>query len=152
MKIAETTWEPQNRLISTQISGVLDEKDVDTWQRSLEEALAKVEANSQFKIFVNLHGFKAANLEVHKKFRVIIPLTLAKYGWRVGYLDMFPEAKVDLEYRRGIRCVAAVHVHQDETKIANYQTNYSRPNEHYYIDPMVGETWIRNYQIENNSL
>jgi len=152
MKVTESVWYPDERLIVTQISGQIEEADVENWQGSLEKALEQIENNGVFKIFVNLHGFKAVNFDAHKKFRVIIPLTLARYGWRVGYLDMFPEASVTLENVRGIRCLAAVHVHQDETKIANYQTNYSRPNEQYYTDPVQGEAWIRNYNIQNNSL
>jgi hypothetical protein len=123
MKITETKWYPAERLVVTHISGHVDEQDISKWQQSLEEVLNRIEDNSRFKIFVNLHGFKAVNFDAHKKFRVIIPSTLADYGFRAGYLGLFPEAEVHLKNTRGIQCVAAVHVHQDDTKINNYDTN-----------------------------
>ena len=143
-KITHTSWEPENQLISTHISGQVDLEDVERWEQSLFKALDQVADNGIFKIFVNLHGFKANNFEVHKRFRNIVPLTLSKYGWRVGYLDLFEEAaNLPLSTTRGVRCTAAVHVHQDETKINLYESTYSRDNEHYFTDPQVAEQWIR---------
>lgn len=142
-KITNTTWDPATQLISTQISGNVDTEDVERWEQSLFEALDQITANSTFKILVNLHGFKASNIEVHKRFRNIVPLTLSKYGWRVGYLDLFEEAAdLPISTTRGVRCRAAVHVHQDETKINLYENSYSRDNEHYFTDPAVAEKWI----------
>jgi len=143
-KITRTTWEPENQLISTHISGQVDMEDVERWEQTLFNALDQVAENGTFKIFVNLHGFKANNFEVHKRFRNIVPLTLSKYGWRVGYLDLFEEAaNLPISVTRGIRCRAAVHVHQDETKINLYESSYSRDNEHYFTDPRTAEQWIR---------
>ncbi|HEV7329467.1 MAG TPA: hypothetical protein VGN63_00350 [Flavisolibacter sp.] len=146
MKIAESFWYPEQQLIITRLSGNLDMADVEKWETSLLQALSQVPDNGLFKIMVDLHGFKAVNFEVHKKFRVIIPQTLAHYGWRVGYLDMFPEANVNITTTRGVQCFAAVHVHQDESKIKNYDANYSRPNERFFTDPLTAREWIHQLQ------
>src|SRR5687767_13589187 len=114
MKITETKWYPEEKLVVTRISGEVDEADIEKWRQSLQDAIGKIDNNDRFKIFVNLHGFKAINFDAHKKFRVIIPATLADYGFRVGYLGLFPEAEITLKKKRGIQCVAAVHVHHDE--------------------------------------
>ncbi|HLO79846.1 MAG TPA: hypothetical protein VK166_02740 [Chitinophagaceae bacterium] len=134
-------------LIITRISGQANEEDVTRWENSLQTALNQVPDNSVFKIMVDLHGFKAVNFEVHKKFRVIIPKTLADYHWRVGYLDLFPEAEIELKQTRGIRCVAAVHVHHDETKIRAYDQNHSRYNERFFTDPVMARQWIEDFNV-----
>ena len=145
LKIAKTVWEPASRLIITQISGDMDIEDVIRWEKSLYSALDQVEMGGTFSIFVNLHGFTALNLDAHKHFRSIIPLTLANYGWKVGYLAMFEEeaAKLVIASKRNIRCVAAVHCHQDETKIGKYEALYSSVNERFFTDPEKAEAWIR---------
>ncbi|SDF40202.1 hypothetical protein SAMN04487996_110207 [Dyadobacter soli] len=145
LKVIKTDWEPANRLIVTHISGDLDKEDVIRWEESLQAALDQVEDGGTFRIFVNLHGFTALNFDAHKHFRNIIPLTLAEYGWRVGYVAMFEEeaSGLVLSSKRNIRCLAAAHCHQDETKIAKYESLYSSPNERFFTDPEMAEAWIR---------
>lgn len=147
MKATDTKWYPEERLIITTITGDVDEEDISRWKQTLEATLAKVEDNGRFKIFVNLHGFKAVDFESHKKFRVIIPSTLAGYGFRVGYLGLFPEAEVVLTNTRGIQCVAAVHVHHDETKINSYDSHFGHGMERFFTDPVVAEKWIHEINI-----
>lgn len=145
LKIAKTDWEPENRLIITHISGDLEKEDVIRWENSLHEALDRIEDGGTFRIFVNLHGFTALNLDAHKHFRTIVPLTLADYGWKVGYVAMFEEEadKLMISSKRNILCVAAVHCHQDATKIEKYESLYSSPNERFFTDPDQAEAWIR---------
>lgn len=147
MTIAQSSWNSKEKLITTQISGDAALADVQKWEASLYAVLKEVPDNSSFKIMVDLHGFKAVDFEVHKSFREIIPRTLAQYGWRVGYLEMFPEANMILMNDRGIQCKAAVHVHHDETKIKNYDDNYSKENERFFVDPAVAKKWIDDYKI-----
>ncbi|ULQ56967.1 hypothetical protein KJS94_02000 [Flavihumibacter rivuli] len=145
--IARSEWIASAKLIITQISGKASMQDVEQWEASLQEALAQVPEYGEFKIFVNLYGFKAENFEVHKRFRNIVPLTLAEYGWRVGYLGLFEEEAKSLviSNKRGITCLAAVHCHQDETKIALYDEKYSSDRERFFIDPVVAGQWIREW-------
>jgi hypothetical protein len=152
MTIAESTWLKNEKLIVTRISGTATAEDVSRWKSSLLFALEQVPDNDVFKIMVDLHGFKAVNFDVHKQFRVIVPETLANYDWRVGYLDMFPEAQIELKSTRGIRCIAAVHVHHDESKIKNYDDNYSRFNERFFNDPAVARQWIVAFTINKQVL
>ncbi len=144
LKIARTDWEPSSRLIITHISGDLEKDDVVRWEESLHKALDGIEDGGTFSIFVNLHGFTAVNLDAHKHFRTIVPLTLADYGWKVGYVAMFEEASgLVLSNKRNVRCVAAVHCHQDATKIEKYESLYSSPKERFFTDPEKAEAWIR---------
>ncbi|WP_276486049.1 hypothetical protein [Paraflavitalea pollutisoli] len=142
--IADTTWNPDAGMIITSLSGQVNSNDIERWERSLQTAFSQLPDESSFKIFVNLYGFKAVDFEVHKRFRSIVPLSLAAYGWRVGYLDLFEEAaNLPLVVTRGIRCTAAAHAHQDETKIQLYESSYSHDREHYFTDPLLAEQWIR---------
>ncbi|PJZ31583.1 hypothetical protein [Leptospira kmetyi] len=148
VKITKTEWFPEQKLISTRIGGKVETEDIEIWEKSLMDSLAKIEDNGTFKIFVNLHGFEAADLNAHKRFRTIIPRTLSDYGWKVGYVDLFEESKqMSFQNRRGIRCVAAVHVHQDATKIDSYEEKFGKENEHFYTDPARASEWIESYQI-----
>jgi hypothetical protein len=148
MIITKSTWLPEEKLVITQISGEVDVAEIEAWDRSLQEALAKIEDNGTFKILVNLHGFQAANLAAHKRFRTIIPATLANYGWKAGYVNLFEEAAgMQLTRTRGIACVAAVHVHQDQSKIEKYDSLFGKETERFFTDPFLGESWIRSIVI-----
>ncbi|MBM9501243.1 hypothetical protein JWG44_13380 [Leptospira sp. 201903071] len=142
-KTTTTRWIPEKQLISTTIRGKMEVEDVELWERTLLDSLEQIPDNGVFKIFVNLHGFESANIEAHKRFRTIIPEVLSDYGWKVGYLDLFEESK-QMRFRnhRGIRCLGAVHVHQDKTKIDSYEEKFGRDNEHFYTDPQIAEEWI----------
>jgi hypothetical protein len=146
-KLVNTTWYADEKLIITQISGEVDQEDDEQWDQYPQHTLAQLEKNSTFKILVNLYGFKAGNIEAHKRFRTIIPATSARYGWRVGYLDLFEEAmNLPIILTRGIRCAAAVHVHQDETKIALYEERFVHEREHFFTDPQVAKQWVHNIE------
>ena len=148
MKIAKTDWISDKKMIITHISGDADKADVEKWEASLHTALSQIKENETFKILVNLHGFKAVDLEAHKRFRNIIPLTLAAYGWKVGCIDLFEEEAKSITYTntRGIHCAGAAHVHQDETKITLYQSRFSSKNEHFFTDPRQAASWIESLE------
>ncbi|MBL7933509.1 MAG: hypothetical protein JNL60_16510 [Bacteroidia bacterium] len=150
-KTTETHWYPEKRLLVTHISGDLEKEDIEHWERTLEEGLGKIENNSRFKIFVNLHGFKAADIDAHKRFRAIIPSTLANYGWKVGYVNLFEEEAKTMTFKttRGIKCTAAAHSHQDESKMELYETKCSSEREHFFRDPAEARDWIENLEIIN---
>ena len=150
-KITETNWYPEKRLVVTHISGDLEKTDIEEWEKSFKETLEKIEDNSIFKIFINMYGFKAIDIDAHKRFREVVPLTLADYGWKVGYLNLFEEEEKTMTYTttRGIRCVGAAHSHQDETKMELYETKFSSEREHFFPDPTQAMLWIENLKITN---
>ncbi len=143
--IISSDWYADQQLIITKISGDVEEKDVLLWEQTLHAALDRVADSGVFKIFVNMHGFNATDLDVHKYFRNIVPLTLARYGWKVGYVAMFPEEaeKMVVTRNRNIQCIAAAHCHQDATKMEKYESLYSSEKEHFFTDAGVAVAWIR---------
>ncbi|TGM57812.1 hypothetical protein [Leptospira adleri] len=145
-----TRWISEKQLISTTLSGKVKMEDVELWEKRLLESIDQIPENAVFKILVNLHGFEAANMEAHKRFRTVIPGVLSDYGWKVGYLNLFEESE-QMTFRnlRGIRCIAAAHVHQDETKINSYQEKFGRENERFYTDPKIAEAWITNPNLSS---
>lgn len=150
-KITRTDWFPEKALIVTHISGHVTKEDIAAWEKSLLDTLQRLEENSSFKIFINLHGFQATDIEAHKRFRAIVPNALANYGWKVGYVDLFEEdaKKMTFHTTRGITCSAAVHCHQDVTKIELYEQKFSRENEHFFTDPSRALEWIEKYRLPN---
>ncbi|PJZ84867.1 hypothetical protein [Leptospira harrisiae] len=146
-----TKWEKESDLVVTRFSGAISEAEVTEWKQSLETTFATIPAGTKFKIFVNLHGLNPISVSAHKAYRDIIPLLLSKYNWRIGYLDLFEEAKdLKLTFENGIECLAAVHCHHDSYKINEYESRFGKPSEHFYDDPNKSETWIRSYSISAN--
>ena len=150
-KITETNYYPDKKLVVTHISGDLEKTDIEQWEKSFKATLEQLADNTTFKIFVNMYGFKAVNIDAHKRFRGVVPLTLADYGWKVGCVDLFEEEARTMTYRntRGIKCVGAAHSHQDETKMDLYETKFSSDNEHFFPDPAQARQWIENVEISN---
>ncbi|MCE7063854.1 hypothetical protein [Dyadobacter sp. CY326] len=152
LKSIRSDWFADEQLIVTQISGDIDREDVIRWEQTLQNALDQVPDSGAFKIFINLHGFKAVDLDAHKQFRNIIPLTLANYGWKVGYVAMFPEDadKMLITKKRNVQCVAAAHCHQDASKIEKYESLYSSNNEHFFTNVEAANEWIRKWGMPLN--
>lgn len=150
-KITKTDWFPEKRLVVTHISGDLEKADIEQWEKSFKDTLDNIEDNTMFKIFINMHGFKAVNIDAHKRFRSIVPLALADFGWKVGYLNLFEEEASTMTYKttRGIKCVGVAHSHQDETKMDLYETKFSSDREHFFPDPNQARQWIENLAISN---
>lgn len=142
-KTIQTQWFPDENLIETQLKGDITQEDVRYWKSTLDEAFAQINQGTRFKILIDLYGFKAVDLATHKLYREIIPLLLADYNWKVGYVDLFEEAKgMKFASLRGISCYAAAHVHQDEEKINKYQKHFSRENEQFFTSPLKARAWL----------
>lgn len=143
-KIIYSQWDSQQRLLITRIGGHVKIRDIEYWEKTLQDALSNIKEGGVFKILVNLYGFKAVNFEAHKRFRTIIALTLAQYGWETGYTALFEEASKELKITvtRNIRCAGAAHFHNDEIKIALYEERFSKSTERYFTDQEAARIWI----------
>jgi hypothetical protein len=95
--ISASEWIPEQRLVITHITGDVDIAGVEEWDNGLQQTLSKIEDNGRFKILVNLHGFTALDLAAHKRFRTVVPQTLARYGWKTGYVHLFEEEAADMQ-------------------------------------------------------
>lgn len=148
-KAIETNWYPDKRLLVTHISGELDKNDIDNWKKAFKNSLRQIQNNTTFKIFVNMYGFRAATTDAHKNFRDVVPLTLAKYGWKVGYMGLFEEETKTVIFKktRGIRCVGAAHSHHDKTKMDFYESRFSTDREHFFRDPSLAKQWIEKLEL-----
>ena len=144
-----TDWHKDQQFLQTRISGDATIQDITDWEQSLISALSQIPDNSAFKIFINLNGFSAIDIEAHKRFRNIIPLTLANYGWKVGYIKLFEEEAKEVCYThiRGIKCVAAAHVHHDRTKIDKYSTLFDHQSERFFTNPTLAMNWIEHIKV-----
>ncbi|WP_400190521.1 hypothetical protein [Hymenobacter sp. B81] len=147
--VAESSWDAARQLLTTRLSGEADLPVIEQWYRSLGAALAEIPDHGCFKILVDLHGFTAADLISHKAFRSMVPLTLASYGWQVGYVQLFEDEARQITYthRRGIRCVGAAHCHHDATKITNYEARFGRAHERFFTDRAQAAAWIRHLPV-----
>ena len=148
-KITKTEWFAEKNLVVTKISGELNKADIAQWEHSLYHCLTKLKNGTELKMLIDMYGFKAIDLEAHKFFRTVIPLMLAQYGWKVGYLDMFEEEAASIQYfrYRGVQCIAAAHTHQDASKMELYENRFGRENEHFFSDPYHAARWINDFRV-----
>lgn len=148
--ITHSEFFPDKKLLITHISGDVDETDIQQWEKTLLNALDKIPQHSIFKIFVNLYGFNAMDIATHKRFRTIIPLTLAGYGWKTGYVDLFEDEAKNLQFHftRGIQCVAAAHAHHDKIKMNLYESKFGKETEHFFNDPELALKWMETIEVK----
>lgn len=153
-KVIKSTWLPKEKLLISEISGeAIFTHEILNWKKELMAAFNMIPQGSQFKVFVNMNGFKADDLEAHKEFRVIIPLLLKEYGWKVSYLSLFADEiqNEDFKNRKNAFCVAVAHCHHDESKMTLYNSANENANEKFFTDPAVAERWIKSARIDNAS-
>lgn len=144
-KRTDSFYNANAKTLVTHLNGNVGADDVENWINSYHEALNQIPADTDFKVIVDLNGFKAENIETHKKMRTIIPASLAKYGHMVGYVKLFHAEGIPTSVTDGKRCIAAAHVHHDETKIGLYQSAYASSNELFTINYSEAEEWISRY-------
>jgi hypothetical protein len=143
VKDANSIWNPNDRVLVTRIGGAPGHAEVANWRESLARELSQIEDDSTFKIIVDFRGYEADDLAVHQEICVIIPITLAEYGFRTALMDLFEGANLPLRNRYGISCLAVAHVHHDENKMNEYDRRLGRPNERFFTDYRLAEDWIR---------
>jgi len=142
--IKNTTWIAEESLVITEIKGPVSSTDIAEWTESLHSVLNAIPENTTFKIMVDMFGIAPQDVEIHKRFRNVIPLALAKHGWKVGYLNMFEEANdLELFTERGVQCVKAAHAHQDSYKIEEYDRRFGNEREHFFTDPKAAFEWLK---------
>ena len=141
-----TKWEETTGIVETKLSGNISETEIKEWIESLDRTFAKIPTGTKFKIFVNFYGLNPISVLAHKSYRAVIPVLLSKYNWRVGYLDLFEEAKdLRLTTTNEIECLAAVHCHHDSYKMKEYENRFARESEHFLDDPEKSDSWIRSF-------
>jgi hypothetical protein len=142
MNAIESTYHPSTRIVTTRLQGSVTVEEVSRWLASLAEAIGQIEDNSQFKLLVDLYNYEPAALPAHKAMRPVVPLMLARYGFRTALLDLFDPAELPLQNLRGITCTAVAHVHHDPSKMDEYDRRLGRANEHFFTDPSKAQAWL----------
>lgn len=142
MKKFITAHDRVTGIVYTEISGEAKTKDIKAWQTGIEDVLGSIENNTAFKMLINLQGFKPANLEVQKCFRMVLPQALAKHNWQLGYAELLGDP-TPLSTERGVHCIAVAYVHYDLIRMKSYQELYGRPGEHYFSDMQKAYTWLK---------
>lgn len=143
VKVVETHWFPEKNLIITQLSGDIETNDIIMWEETLKVALNQIEDKGTFKIIVNTIGFNPTDIQTQQKYRSVTPSILAAYGWKAGYADLFEEdANMHVSTTRGIKCVAAAHVHHDANKMDMYDKNFGTVREQFFHDQDHARLWI----------
>jgi hypothetical protein len=144
-KRVSSSYNHNKKILVTHLNGEVCADDVEQWIRSYHEALRQIPIDTHFKIFVDLNGFKADSLETHKKMRTVIPTSLAEYGHMVGYIKLFEPQGIPTSVTDGKKCIAAAHLHHDETKINLYRSSFAQSNELFTTDYHEAEDWIERF-------
>lgn len=142
MNHIESKWEPQTGILTTRLQGSITVDDVSLWLASLTEAIGRIPDHTSFKLLVDLYQYEPAALAAHKAMRPVVPLLLARYGFRTALLDLFDPAELPLQTVRGITCTAVAHVHHDESKMEEYDRRIGRPHERFFTDAGRAQQWL----------
>ncbi|HEU4328727.1 MAG TPA: hypothetical protein VFS21_36655 [Roseiflexaceae bacterium] len=142
MAIFASTYDPARRLLTTELTGTVSVADVRAWRASLERALAQISDNTAFGLISDLSGYGFAEIAAHKELREVIPLALAACGLRTALLDLFEGADLPIGAARGVRCIAAAHVHHDHYKMQGYDQQIGRAHERFFSERAEAEAWI----------
>lgn len=142
MAVFESTWDAARGLLIARLSGAATVADVRGWRASLERALARIEPGGSFGLISDLSGYALAEIGAHKHMREVIPRALAAHGLRTALLDLFEGAELPLQTSRGVRCVAAAHVHHDVSKMQGYERLLGRAGERFFTARAEAEAWV----------
>lgn len=141
--MSDVRWDAADGVLVSHLSGTVGAADVERWKATLEAAVARIPDGAAFRLLSDLSGYAPADLEAHKAMRTVIPLLLTKHGFRTGLVDMVGAEEPAVTTTRGIRCVAAAHVHHDAGKMALYQERAGSTTEGFFTDPVVALAWLR---------
>ena len=136
-----TIWMPEVRAVLTQLTGTVDLAEVERWITGLDTELSKIPDGTEIVLLSNLHGYEPADLEAHKRMRVIIPTRLAAMGFRTALADAVNATIVTASTPR-VLCSKVAHVHHDATKMAAYEAAHATPRERFFTSAAFANEWI----------
>jgi hypothetical protein len=142
MKIVDSIWNTERRLLITRLQGRVHSEDVHCWETSLKRELDRIENNTTFKMILDSYGYEPSSIDAHKEMRTIIPLTLAAYGFQTALLDLYDPIDLPVQSTRGITCIACAHINHEEFKMGWYDQEIGRANERFFTDFKKAEMWI----------
>lgn len=141
-KIIDAQYLASQHLLHLRLSGNIDSNDIALWNAKIQRAKDEIPNNSVIKCLLDLTGFKAVNIQVHKEFRNIVPSLLLNFNYKIGFIDLFPEAEFTLSSERGICCIAYANAHDDEEKMKKYSTLFNSTTEFYSTNAIEAAAFI----------
>ena len=141
----DTTFDPDGRVLTTRLIGVVESDDVMSWNDDLARALDALPRGSTFAMILDLHSYSSGSIAAHKAMRTVIPDALARHGMRPAYVDLFdPRPEMVVASRPSARCVAFANVHRDADRMADYEERAGKPDQRFFSDIAAARRWIDN--------
>lgn len=139
-----TSWDPGRHILRTRFSGPAGIAQVVSWRAGLYAAAASIPRGAAFKLIVDARGYSVADIDpsVHKVQREVIPLFLATYHFRTGFIDFFGVKGEVVAAKEDARCMAVAHVHHECPKMELYRQTLGRADENFFCLIQEAESWI----------
>ena len=138
-----TTFDPDRRVLTTGLAGVVESDDVASWTDDLAQALDALPPGSTFAMLFDLHTYEPGSIAAHKVMRTVIPDALARHGMRPAYIDLFdPPPEMVVASRPSARCVAFANVHHNADRMADYEERAGKPDQRFFSDITAARRWI----------
>ena len=140
-----SAWDSRSGILRTRLTGPTGPAEVVAWRASLYIAAARLPRGTHFKLLVDIRGYNVADVEppVHQVQREVIPIFLANYHYRTGFLDFFG-VKWDFgATKEDAYCVAVAHVHNECGKMDLYRQTLGREDEGFSCRLDEAEAWIK---------
>jgi hypothetical protein len=147
-------WDPARNILRTRFTGPAGIAQVVSWRAGLYAAAAAIPRHGAFKLLVDIRGYQVAQTDpaVHKVQREVIPLFLATYHFRTGFIEFFGVKGEVVPVKEDARCMAVAHVHHESGKMELYRQTLGRENEGFFSQIQEAETWIASMPLSFRSL
>jgi hypothetical protein len=152
--MASSAWDARQAILRTRFPGPAGIAEVVAWRAGLYAAAASIPRLSSFKLLVDLRGYEVSVMEpsVHKVQREIVPIFLATYHFRTGFIDFFGVKGDTVRYREEAHCRGVAHVHHDAPKMELYRQTLGRDDESFFSSLPEAEAWIASVPLEPKPL
>jgi hypothetical protein len=143
VKSTASAWDATTRTLRTELRGAVAGADVESWRQGLHREVARIPANSGFKLLLDLRGFEPVDLDAHKAMRKVVPELLIGHGMRPAFLGLFDDApEVAVTTENGVVVQAFANVHHDETKMGDYERRIGTDTQRFLTDREAAEAWL----------
>lgn len=142
-----TTWNANDGIVHTRLTGIQTLASIDAWEQSLDDVTASIRfaaPTQTFRALVDIRGYEVdeQDRDVHQRQRVVVPLWLARHGLTVGFFGLYEVENTIVPADDAVRCSRVAHVHHDQLKMDRYNELLASERERFFTDPAEAHRWL----------
>ena len=135
--IAEATWNPEARAITSRLSGTVTAMGVAQWIAQLDAALAAVPPGTELVLLDDQVGYEPADGNVYEMVNAVLPEALARHGFRSVLAGDLPLAEAPPSTFSKV-----AHVHHDAARMTAFEARLGTVRERFFSDAAPACAWL----------